>query len=248
MILQVKQTKKVYDFLSICFYLIFMVTHVAIIPDGNRRWARTHKLPEFEGHRRASEQILPDLLQAAADEGIQYFTFWALSTENFVRRPEKELQNLFNLLRIFLTRHIKKIMEKGIRLRVIGDITKLPEDIQDRIQKAVVETAQNTKLTFVVGLNYGGRDEILRAVERMKEANIEAIDKDTFRGFLDTADIPDPDFIIRTGGEKRVSGFLLWQAEYAEFAFVDQFFPDLTKERFTACISEYQSRVRRFGS
>jgi undecaprenyl diphosphate synthase len=238
-----------YD-LSSYVFMQYSPSHIAIIPDGNRRWAREKNLPEFEGHRIASEKILPDLLQAAADAGVQYFTFWALSTENLVRRPTDELQNLFRLLRIFLTRQVKKLKEKGIRLRVIGDIEKLPEDIQTMIRRALVETADNTKLTFIVGLNYGGRDEIARAVEKMiaTEPKKENWTKDTIHSFLDTADIPDPDFIIRTGGEKRISGFLLWQSEYAEFAFIDTYFPDLTKKQFQYCISDFTNRTRRFGS
>lgn len=224
--------------------------HIAIIPDGNRRWARGKNLPEFEGHRIASEKVLPDLLEMAAELGIKYFTFWALSTENFVRRPKDELTNLFHLLRIFLKKQMETIKKKGIQLRVIGDISKLPVDIQRNIQKAVKETSENTNGVFIVGLNYGGRDEIVRAVQRMQESD-EYNDvplKDRVSMFLDTADIPDPEFVIRTGGDKRLSGFLLWQSEYSEFAFVDTFFPDLTAQQFKYCIEDYANRKRRFGA
>lgn len=224
--------------------------HIAIIPDGNRRWARENKLPAFEGHRIASEKILPNLLEAAGEAGVKYFTFWALSTENFVRRPSDELDNLFRLLRIFLKRQVSKLKEKGVRLRVIGDITKLPDDIQQLIRNALVETADNTKLTFVVGLNYGGRDEILRAVQKMISQQPSDVEytKEAIHSFLDTADIPDPDLILRTGGEKRVSGFLLWQSEYTEYAFLDTYFPDLTAKQFKYCLDDFTNRTRRFGS
>lgn len=229
----------------------YLPKHIAVIPDGNRRWAREKNLPAFEGHRVASEEILPNLLEAAGKAGVQYFTFWALSTENFIRRPKNELQNLFRLLRLFLTRQVKKLKEKGIKLRVIGNIQKLPQDIQDLIHNAIIETAQNTKLTFVVGLNYGGRDEIVRAVEKMmkvQNSDQSLCTKERIHDFLDTSDIPDPDFIIRTGGEKRISGFLLWQSEYAEFAFLDTYFPDMTPQHFQYCIDDFTNRTRRFGS
>lgn len=224
-------------------------SHIAIIPDGNRRWAKQNNLPTFEGHRVASEKILPDLLEAAGNAGVQYFTFWALSTENLVRRPSDELHNLFRLLRLFLKKQVKKLKEKGVKLRVIGNIAKLPQDIQELIHTAVRETAHNTKITFVVGLNYGGRDEITRAVEKMLTHDKEERDctSERIHKHLDTSDIPDPDFIIRTGGEKRISGFLLWQSEYAELAFVDTYFPDMTKQEFQYCLDDFVNRTRRFG-
>jgi undecaprenyl diphosphate synthase len=224
-------------------------SHIAIIPDGNRRWAREKSLAPFEGHRVASEKVLPDLLEQAAENGVKYFTFWALSTENLIRRPKNELQNLFRLLRIFLKQQVKKLKAKGIKLKVIGDITKLPNDIQDLIHNAILDTAKNTKITFIVGLNYGGRDEIFRAMKKMLKDNpkIESIEKDSLDDYLDTGDIPDPDFIIRTGGQKRLSGFLLWQSEYAEFSFVDTYFPDMNKGAFQKCLDDFSNRVRKYG-
>ncbi|KKP36387.1 MAG: Isoprenyl transferase, partial [Candidatus Roizmanbacteria bacterium GW2011_GWA2_32_13] len=204
--------------------------HVAIIPDGNRRWAKEKGKPTAEGHRYAAQTTLPNLINELIRLDIEYFTFWALSTENLTGRSKEELSHLFNLIRISLKSKYKEFKEKKIRLKIIGDLTKLPEDLQKEAYKITKETMSNKKITIILGLNYGGRDEIIRAISKIKnsEFRIQNLTKDNFGNYLDTKDIPDPDLIIRTGGEKRLSGFMLWQSEYSELYFSDLYFPDFT--------------------
>lgn len=223
--------------------------HIAVIPDGNRRWAKKRGLPVFEGHRIGAEKTLPLLIEKAAELGVRYFTFWALSTENLKKRSRQEISALFNLMRLFLRNKIKRFRTKGIRLRFIGDLTKLPADIQKGLRKAVEATKDNDKITLILAINYGGRDEIIRAVNKFinKWGKVGQLEKEGFSHFLDTKEIPDPDLIIRTGGEKRLSGFLLWQSEYSELYFSEKLFPDFTPERLEEAVSNYTSRQRRFG-
>lgn len=223
------------------------VKHIAIIPDGNRRWAKKNNLPTFQGHLIASEKILPEIIETAYNAGVEYLTFWALSTENLKSRPKKELDNLFMLMKLFLKKQLKKIKAKNIKLKIIGNVEELPKDIKKLINKAILETSNNNGFTLVIGLNYGGRDEIIRAFNKLQKSG-EEINKNSLNKFLDTVDIPDPDFIIRTGGEKRVSGFLLWQAEYSELTFIDDYFPEMTKETFQNCLIDFNQRERRFGA
>lgn len=216
--------------------------HVAIIPDGNRRWAKKQGKPVMEGHRYAAQTTLPNLTDELERLGIRYFTFWALSTENLIGRSKEELDNLFDLIKYFLKNKSVEFKKKQIKFVAIGDLTKLPNELQTQIIKFAKDTKNNTKMTFIIGLNYGGRDEIIRAVNKNKN-----ITKENLVNFLDTAGIPDPDLIIRTGGEKRLSGFMLWQSEYSELYFSDLYFPDFSAKELEKAVKNYSERQRRFG-
>ena len=215
---------------------------MAIIPDGNRRWAKENGKPSMEGHRYAAQTTLPNLINELIRLDIKYFTFWALSTENLVGRSKEELNNLFELARYFLKNKTGEFNKKGVRFLAIGDLSKLPEDLQKEIAKVVEVTKNNNKMTFMIGLNYGGRDEIIRAIKKGKN-----VTKENFGDYLDTAGIPDPDLIIRTGGEKRLSGFMLWQSEYSELYFSDLLFPNFSDSELGVAINDYLQRLRRFG-
>ena len=216
--------------------------HVAIIPDGNRRWAKKKGRPAIEGHRYVAQTVLPNLISELAKYNVKYFTFWALSTENLVGRSKDEVDNLFNLIRFFLRNKVKEFEKKEIKFKTIGDLTQLPKDLQEEIIKVTHDTINNKKMTVIFGLNYGGRDEIIRAIKKGKN-----LTKENFGNYLDTAGIPDPDLIIRTGGEKRLSGFMLWQSEYSELYFSDLYFPDFTAKELEKSIINYSERQRRFG-
>ena len=223
--------------------------HVVIIPDGNRRWAKEKGLPTIEGHRYAAQTTLPNLISELAKLNIKYFTLWALSTENLIGRSKEELDYLFDLTRFFLKNKLKEFKEKGIKLKIIGDLTNLPKDLQKEILKITADTKENKKMTLVLGLNYGGRDEIIRAIKKIRNSKFEIrnLTKENFGNYLDTTGIPDPDLIIRTGGEKRLSGFMLWQSEYSELYFSDLYFPDFTAKELEKSINNYLQRQRRFG-
>lgn len=220
----------------------YLPKHVAIIPDGNRRWAKEKGKPTAEGHRYAAQTTLPNLTDELARLGIKYFTFWALSTENLTGRNKEELNNLFDLIRFFLKNKLKEFKKKQVKFKTIGDLTSLPEDLQKDIVKITKDTEENEKRTIILGLNYGGRDEIIRAIKKNKN-----VTKENFSDYLDTVGIPDPDLIIRTGGEKRLSGFMLWQSEYSELYFSDLYFPDFTAKELEKAINSYSERCRRFG-
>jgi undecaprenyl diphosphate synthase len=224
----------------------YLPKHVAIIPDGNRRWAKEKGRPTIEGHRYAAQTTFPNLINELAKLDIKYFTFWALSTENLAGRSKEEREHLFYLIRFFLKNKFKEFKEKGIKLKIIGDSTKLPKDLQKKILKAIKDTKENKKMTVVLGLNYGGRDEIIRSILKIKDQKSK-ITKESFSKYLDTSGIPDPDLIIRTGGEKRLSGFMLWQSEYSELYFSDLYFPDFTAKELEKTIKNYSQRQRRFG-
>jgi undecaprenyl diphosphate synthase len=229
-----------------------MPAHVAIICDGNRRWAKNKNLSTFLGHEYAVNQTLEKLIDAGLEMGIQYLTFWIFSTENWDRDPE-EVDWLMNLFRKMFDEKIKKYHEKGVRIIHIGNKAGLASDIQEKIDQGVSKTKDNTKMTVVVAMNYGGRDEIVRANRKMLEQiaagsfKVEDLTEDSFVQFLDTADIPDPDLIIRTSGEQRLSGFLLWQQQYSEFYFSEVPFPDFTGDELKKAIEDFWKRNRRFG-
>jgi undecaprenyl diphosphate synthase len=218
--------------------------HIAIIMDGNRRWAKEHNLPSIEGHRRVVTSVLEKLISHASELGITHLTLWAWSTENW-GREKVEVTGIMNLLRWGFGHFGEKMHKKGIQIRVIGDITKLAPDIQKSINELVALTKNNTRITVVFALNYGGRDEIIRAIKKIQQPNNITIQQ--FSNYLDTAGIPDPEFIIRTGGEQRLSGFLLWQSQYSELYFAPWHMPDFTPEKLDKAIEEYDSRQRRFG-
>lgn len=225
--------------------------HVAIIMDGNRRWARAHKLPIIMGHRKAAYEMIEPLADAAIEWGISYITLWAFSTENW-HREKSEVEGLLSLFRETLTENINDLHKKGVRVKAIGDIAKFPADIYQKLLDGEEQTKKNTKLTLTLALNYGGRDEIVRAVNKLRESGkwgVESgsIKKEDISNNLDTANIPDPDLIIRTGGEQRLSGFMMWQSEYSELYFTEVYFPDFSKEEFQKAVEEYKRRQRRFG-
>ena len=226
--------------------------HVAIIMDGNGRWARARGLPRVAGHRRGAESVRRTIT-AAAELGIRYLTLFGFSSENW-KRPPAEVTDLMGLLRLYLRREVAEIDRNGVRLRVIGDRNRLSDDINALIDEAEKQTADNTRLTLTVALSYGGRAEIVRAAQQLARAvragslDPEDINEDAFHRHLFTADIPDPDLVIRTSGEKRISNFLLWQSAYAEYVFMDKLWPDFAGEDLKSAIVEFSGRKRRYGA
>ena len=219
-------------------------THIAIIMDGNRRWAKEHKLPVLAGHQRVSDEVLEPLVEHAAQRGISFITFWAFSTENW-NRDAKEVEGIMRIFRHTVRKRWQRLHEKGVRVKVIGDISRFAPDIRKALVGVMEQTAQNKKITAVFALNYGGRDEILRAARSI--ADPAKITEREFTGHLDTAGMPDPDFIIRTSGEQRLSGFLPWQSVYSELYFPSWHMPDFTPEKLDEALEEYARRRRRFG-
>ena len=216
---------------------LLIPTHIAIIMDGNRRWAKEHGLPALSGHRKVADEILEPLVEYAAKRGIKFITFWAFSTENW-NRNAPEVDGIMRIFRHVIHKRWARLHEKGVRVRVIGDLSKFAPDIQESLHNVIEQTKNNKKITAVFALNYGGRDEIQRAVKR---------GGDDFEKYLDTAGIPDPDMIVRTSGEQRLSGFLPWQGVYSELYFPSFHMPDFTPNRLDEVISEYRRRQRRFG-
>ena len=225
--------------------------HVALIMDGNGRWASERGLPRVEGHRRGLE-ALRRAVRAAIDLRIEYLTVYSFSVENW-SRPREEVQSLLGLLHRFIRNDLAELNANNVRVRVIGARTDLDTDVAGLLREAEQVTKDNTGLTLVVAFNYGARQEIAAAARALAEAVVagrlspEDIDADAISARLHTADIPDPDLIIRTSGEQRLSNFLLWQAAYAEFVFLPINWPDFDKAAFEAAISDYSNRDRRFG-
>jgi len=225
--------------------------HVAIIMDGNGRWAVQRGLPRSMGHR-AGVEAVRRTVTAALDAGIGYITLFSFSSENW-SRPPAEVEFLFGLLRMFIRRDLARLHRDGVQVLVIGKREGLPKDIADLIREAEVMTADNRRLRMIVAFNYGARDEIVRAARRLAEqarsGSIDpaAIDERMLWTSLDTAAIPDPDVIVRTGGELRLSNFLLWQAAYAELVFLPVYWPDFDATHLSAAIEEFGSRTRRYG-
>jgi len=226
-------------------------THVGIIMDGNGRWAARRGLPRVEGHRRGIEAIRR-AVRSAIDLGIRYLTVYSFSSENW-RRPPQEVADLMRLLKLFVRHDLAELHANNVRVQFIGDREGLASDIRSLLHEAEDLTRDNNGLTLVVAFNYGGRQEIVRAVRAIAaqvKAGVlapEEIDLETVAGALDTRGIPDPDLVIRTSGEQRVSNFLTWQAAYAEFVFLPGFWPDFDHQAFKAAIDEYGRRDRRFG-
>ncbi len=225
--------------------------HVAIIMDGNGRWAAQKGKPRSAGHKRGAEAVR-EAIEGALDQGIEYLTLYAFSSENW-NRPEDEVRDLMGLLKLYLNREVKTMHKQKVRLRVIGRRDRLSPDIQKMIDRAESLTADNDRMTLVIALSYGSRDEILDAAQKLARAvasgEMEADDitESVFESALTTHGLPDPDLIIRTSGEQRLSNFLLWQAAYSEFLFLDLLWPDFTKEAFADAVSDFSNRDRRFG-
>lgn len=220
--------------------------HLGIIMDGNRRWARAHKLEVLKGHTYVADKVIQPLVEHCIKKRIKYITLWAFSTENWSRDRE-EVQGLMNLFRSAFTKNAAELHEKGVRLNTIGDLERFPKDLQRSITEWLAKTAENDKITVTFALNYGGRDEIVRAVNNLELAG-KVVTADTLSAALDTAGMPDPDLIIRPGGEQRLSGFLPWQAVYAELYFTSVLMPDFTPAELDKALAEYAHRQRRFGS
>lgn len=220
--------------------------HVAIIMDGNRRWARQHKLAAIKGHEYAADHVVEPLVMHCIKLGIPYLTLWALSTENW-QRDKVEVAGLMQLFRKAFAKSTEKLHKRGVRLRTIGDLSRLPTDIQRDIAARIEETKDNDKITVTFALNYGGRDELVRAVNRLQTSGRENITEQDIAGALDTSDLPDPDLIIRPGGEQRLSGFLPWQSVYSELYFTDVLMPDFSPTELDNALAEYAQRQRRFG-
>ena len=226
--------------------------HVAIIMDGNGRWASARGLPRAEGHRRGAESVRA-VIKSANKNGVKYLTLFGFSSENW-KRPSNEVLDLMGLLRLYLRKEMSSLHKQGVRFRVIGDRPRLPEDVQKLVQSAEEKTQNNQGLSLVIALSYGGRAEIVQAAQnladRVKSGEIEASDicEDLFAENLETVGLPDPDVLIRTSGEKRISNFLLWQCAYTEFVFTDTLWPDFGAEAFEDALVEFQSRERRYGA
>ena len=226
--------------------------HIGIIMDGNGRWAQARGLPRTAGHRKGIEAVRT-IVQAAPDLGIPYLTLYGFSLENW-SRPILEINELMGLLRHYLRSELAELHKNGVRLRTIGTLDRLPEDIRALIRNAEVTTQSNNRLNLTIALSYGGRQEIMMAAQNLAKAvaagqlSPDAIDEAAIEAALSTADLPDPDLIIRTSGEKRISNFLLWQSAYAEMVFVDTLWPEFGREELKAAIREYQQRERRYGS
>lgn len=224
--------------------------HIAIIMDGNRRWARKNALAALQGHEYVSNKVIEPLAEQCIARGVKYLTLWAFSTENW-KREQEEVQGLMGIFRKGLQKNGERLHKLGIKLQGIGDLEKFPEDIFRGANHWINETAQNTRLTITFALNYGGRDEVLRAIRRAaKELSVEELQnlsQEKFSSYLDTAALPDPDLIIRPGGELRLSGYLPWQSVYSELYFTDILMPDFTPAELDKALDEYARRVRNFG-
>ncbi|BBF42927.1 undecaprenyl diphosphate synthase [Lachnospiraceae bacterium KM106-2] len=225
--------------------------HVAIILDGNGRWAKKRFLPRNVGHKagaKAVEQICED----AWNMGIKYLTVYAFSTENW-NRPDDEVKALMNLLRNYLKDCIKRTTKNNMRVRILGDKHRLDQDLQDQIEELERISSANTGLNFQIALNYGSQDEMIRAMKKMladydkHQFSMNDLNKEMFESYLDTKEVPDPDLLIRTSGEQRLSNFLLWQLAYTEFYFTDVLWPDFDKKELLKAVEKYNGRERRFG-
>lgn len=235
--------------------LLFFMTipkHIAIIMDGNRRWARQKGLEAVVGHQKMVDEGIQAMVTAAKKLGVEYLTLWALSTENWHRDP-KEVAFLLKLFRRMFTVEAEKLHQENVRIRTIGDLSRFDQDIQRGVKKWVSETSKNTGITVVFAINYGGRDEMLRAVEKITKQvkagklSPKKLTEQQFAQYLDTADLPEPELIIRPGDQQRLSGFLLWQNNYSELYFTDVLMPDFDGKELAKAVKEFSKRTRRFG-
>ena len=225
--------------------------HIAVVMDGNGRWAAKRGLPRNAGHKKGAEVVI-EIAKAAKELGVKFLTLYAFSTENW-KRSREEVDGLMNLLREYLAKDFKKLKENDVRIRFIGERQMLADDIVAKIEELEKSTAQNKSLGLQVALSYGSRQEILHAVKEIAsqvksgDMSLKDIDEQTFSAMLYTAGVPDPDLVIRTSGEQRISNYLLWQIAYAEFFFTKTLWPDFTKTELQEIIESYQTRERRYG-
>jgi len=219
--------------------------HIAIIMDGNRRWAKGHNLPVVAGHR-AGAETLRKIIEACIKYEIKFLTVYAFSTENW-KRSEQEVADLMNLMREYLAKLERDNKDRNTRIKVIGDVTRLDSELQEKIKVLQESTRENTGLTIQVALNYGGRDEIIQAIKKLSASDIESLSSERFSKFLYTSDAPDPDLIIRTAGEQRLSNFLLWQAAYSEFYYTEVLWPDFSSQELEKALTAFSQRTRKFG-
>lgn len=223
--------------------------HVAIIPDGNRRWARERGLPVFDGHRRGFDRAL-EIIKKAREINIKILTLWAFSTHNW-KRSKEEVNNLMNLYGIMIDKNLKQALKEKTRIVHLGRKDRIDKDLREKMINAEEKTKNFNRHYLCIGLDFEGRDEIIRAIKRMlANRNLkQKIDEEGFNQFLDTKVLPYPDvdLVIRTSGEQRTSGFMIWQAAFSEYIFYNKFFPDFSPDDFEKCIKEYQKRQRRFG-
>lgn len=222
-------------------------SHIAIIMDGNRRWAKKRLMPSFMGHEFGRRQLKP-VIREAAKLGVKFLTFWAFSTENW-NRSDEEKEAIFNILRRHGKRVLSDLQKNGVRLLVIGEIERFPQDIQEILKETIQATSNNKTITVNLALSYGGRSEILRAVKKILEKKIKPseLNEEVFEKFLDISGQPDPQMIIRTGGVSRTSGFLPWQSGYSELYFTKVLWPDFNKIELKKAIVWYQQQIRNFG-
>jgi len=222
--------------------------HVAIIMDGNGRWAKKKRLPRIEGHRAGSKSV-KEVVETSARLGIKYLTLYAFSKENW-KRPKKEISTLWRLLEDYLKREDKVLVKNNLKLKVIGQIEEIPVHVRSELTRVEELTKKNTRMAVILALNYGGRAEIVDAAKKlMVDKNIEpeSLTEKMFSSYLYTSGIPDPDLLIRTGGEQRISNFLLWEIAYSEIWITPTFWPDFRKKHILHAIVEFQKRERRFG-
>lgn len=226
--------------------------HVAIIMDGNGRWATQRGRPRLFGHHAGAKRVR-EMVEACPDLGVKYLTIFAFSTENW-KRTQSEVAGLMKLFRRYIEKEAKALFQDGVRVRFIGDRVKLDDKLVSLMDNLELYTADNDKVHLTIALNYGGRDEVTRAAQRLAfeveqgRLSYKDVDAETLSKFLDTRFLPDPDLVIRTSGEARISNFLLWQSAYAEYEFIDTLWPDFTAEEFGEVLSKYGCRERRFGA
>ena len=221
------------------------INHVAIIMDGNGRWAEQHNLPRFSGHKKGLD-VIPEIVEELINNKIKYITLFAFSTENNFR-PKEEKENLLNLLEFALDKVAKEIRKNKIKLSFIGDIEYLPKDLLKKIGNITQNYDLKYDAELIIAWNYGGRQEIINAVNKLIKQNINNVDETQFEKFLYTSEVPNPDLIIRTGGQKRISNFMLWQSAYSEMYFTSKLWPDFNKKDVIKALNDFKKRNRNYG-
>ena len=219
--------------------------HLAFIMDGNGRWAKQRLLPRKMGHREGVK-AMKSMIEECNALGIEYVTFYAFSTENWAR-PQEEIDELFALVKKFADKELAEYKDKGYRIRILGDVTQLPDETREALTRIVSSSKDNKGMQINIALNYGGRQEIVQAVNKILQSGLSQIDSEMLNDCMYTFGMPDPDIIVRSGGEKRLSNFLIWQCAYSEFVFVDEYWPDFDRKVLDSIIMEYSRRDRRYG-